>query len=99
MSQCLIINGVILSDVLKSELQYEADQLDNEIKGYREKIMMFAAASPRDLKDIEDNQIDWIDHCQFEINSILQDLERALVKRHLVEVALHSDDQDLKESF
>ena len=94
----LFINNVILTDISKAELEDKAKDLDAEIASCREKLMMFAAGTPRQISDSEGNPIDWVEHVHFEVNLILTQLEAAIVRRHLVAVAIASP-EDVTESY
>jgi hypothetical protein len=98
MGQELYINNVVLNGISKSGLQDESDDLDREVASCREKLMMFAAGTPRPISDSEGNPIDWVEHVHFEVNLILTQLEEAIVRRHLVAVAISSP-EDVTESY
>jgi len=98
MGQELYINNVILNGVSKSGLQDESTDLDREVASCRERLMMFAAGTPRPVSDSEGNVIDWVEHVHFEVSAILTQLEEAIVRRHLVAVAMASP-EDVTESY
>ena len=98
MSLKLIIDGVILIGVHKDELANEAEELDARIASCRETLMMLAASSPRSVNDVEGNPIDWVDYIQSEVNQVFEDLQEAMVNKHLVMVAMEDLDA-VKETF
>lgn len=73
----------LYADSIKDKL----NSLNALIATCREKLMMLAASNPRQVEDEDDNKIDWVDHVQFEINSIMNDLDEYLYERHLLEIA------------
>lgn len=94
----LLLKDVILIDVSKLELPDKADELDQEIQQYRDRLMILAGSTPRDDVDEDGNVISWLDHIQYEVSQALEGLREAYVTRHLVGVAINNP-EDVEESY
>ena len=94
----LVIDGVLLNGVRKDELECKIDEFDEDIARQREKLMMLAASAPYDVKDFAGQHIDWIEHCQFEVNEAINMLCESMVNRHLANIAVNHP-EDVSESF
>lgn len=91
----LYIDGVILQDVSKEELQSKLEDTDRMIQYYRDTLMVLVGAgvSGKGSSSVET----WSNEVRMEVSSILEGLEDAYVTRHLIEVAIGSP-EDVKES-
>jgi len=58
----------------------------------RERLMMLGANSPRDVTDSENTKIEWNEHVQFEVNSIVDDLEEYIHDKTLTKIAIGNPD-------
>lgn len=79
------------------DLKDKKEEVELTVSRCREKLMMLAASSPRTINDEEGNPMDWIDHVQFEINQILDELQDAFFEQRLIDIALEFP--DLVENF
>ena len=95
MGVSLYIDGVILRDVSKAELDGKLDETERMIQYYRDKLMVLAGAgvSGKAGSSVEE----WSDSVRREIALILEGLEDAYVTRHLIEVAIGRP-ESVKES-
>jgi hypothetical protein len=87
------IKNVYLNKVTKGNLEAELNEAESMVKFYRDKILTLMAATPRVIKDVEDNPTEWEDHIMFEMNDMWEDLEHYIIREYLCKVALN----DLEE--
>lgn len=88
----LVIKEVYLNLGIET-IKSKQESLNLLIAGCKEKLMMLGASTPRTIEDDKENPINWIDHVQFEVNSIFEELDEYIYEKHLVETALASPDQ------
>lgn len=84
----IVIPDVYLSRVTKSELPTKLEEAKDSITYCKNKILALMAATPREIKDCEDNPIQWEDHVVFELNEIFEFLAESLVHEYLYSMAL-----------
>ena len=90
----LFLKDVFIPGVKKETIEHEIEQILTFISFDRDKLIALAASSPRQMKDVEGNLIDWIDYACFEVKEILSSLEDSyseltylnLVKNNLDEI-------------
>ena len=88
------LKDVFIPGVKKETIEHEIEQILTFISFDRDKLIALAASSPRQMKDVEGNLIDWIDYACFEVKEILSSLEDSyseltylnLVKNNLDEI-------------
>jgi len=85
----LIIDGMYLARVHLDELEEELKQVESNIKYCRERLLMYAAASPRDIV-VKDNIESWDDRIYYEINAILDDYAEQCYRRILIIEAMEN---------
>jgi hypothetical protein len=88
----LIVKDVYLSRVTKSELPTRIQELEDYIEYCKKKLFALMIASPRTIRDIENNPIEWEDHVIFEMNDLWEDLEESISKLNLYRIALQDLD-------
>ena len=88
MSWGLIIKDVYLPRIHKTELPSRIEELEDLTKYFRDKLLALAVATPRQIKDIDGNPIEWEDHVITEINDMWEELEETIKIKHLCYIAL-----------
>jgi len=90
----LVINEIYLSRVTRNELDERIEDEKDTIQDLRDRLMILAAATPRDIKILEgppggfgSSLETWEDHVKREINGILKDLADANWQLRLMEIA------------
>ncbi len=96
MSCGLSIDNVTLNRVTTKELQDTLEECTENIEDDKLKIHMLAAATPRQIKNVDGDIIEWEDHVSFEIKNILEAFEEDIIKRFLTQIAIHNP-EDVKE--
>jgi len=74
------------------DLPDKLSNLEMLITMCKERLMMLGANSPRDVTDSENTQMEWNEHVQFEVNSIMDDLEEYIYERTLTKIAIGNPD-------
>lgn len=54
--------------------QSEIEENERRVNSLREQLLMFAAATPRQMSDSEGGPLSWEDHVRFEMNEIMEEL-------------------------
>lgn len=81
----IIINNVYLNKVTKNELPGVIEECELDIRNIREKIMILAASTPRQVEEI-----DWTDYIHREITDLMSEYEDTCIKLHLARIALEN---------
>jgi hypothetical protein len=84
----IIIPEVYLSRVKISELEDEQERLIQDIRGYKEALLVLAASTPINMKYDNGDEMPWIEYIHIRTNEILQDLEVDMRKLQLIQLAL-----------
>lgn len=86
MGTVLYIDGVILRDISKDELQGKLEEADGMIQYYRDQLMILAGAgvSGKAGSTVEE----WMMEVRMQVADAIDGLEEEFVKKHLIIVAL-----------
>lgn len=87
----IIIKEVKL-DAGMNGLQNNLNTLNIMIASGREKLMMLAASTPRDVKDVEGTLLDWNEYAQGEISELMDSLSDYFYEKRLTEIAIDNPD-------
>ena len=77
----LFLKDVFIPGVKKETIEHEIEQILTFISFDRDKLIALAASSPRQMKDVEGNLIDWIDYACFEVKEILSKMQYEMAQR------------------
>lgn len=83
MSWGLIVNDMFLPRVCVDDLEDRLKETNEFIKHIREKLLILAATSPRDINEDGHFKL-WEDHVHIEINTLLDELEDVVYRRSLM---------------
>jgi hypothetical protein len=88
----ILVKTLYLNDTSKADLEDVISDAKEAIQRSREKLMMLAASTPRQMTDVEGNPFDWVDHVQMEVKQEMDYLEENIWRHRLAEYAMANPD-------
>ena len=86
----------VLKEQWLNTMNYEPSEylqfLDGCIATCKEKLLMFAAATPRMARDDAGTEMEWEDYVQFEIGKIMDELDEYMNDRRLCSIVVDCPD-------
>jgi hypothetical protein len=94
----LIVNGVYINKVTKSQIEIRIEECESMIEYCRENLIALAAACPRDIEQ-DGEMLTWEDHVTREVRRNIEEIVDKAGLLHLLYVAKETDEENLEEDY